>query len=176
MYGEIKDDLSLRIKALELAIGIGVQAPMPDETPEIVIARAKAYEDYIRGNVKFDNKKENEPFSLVSNLALVSALISIKDNGMEFTPEIREILIKSGADPSLIDSVFSKSNDSKDDDNVDALCDAVNEHRVTDLGNDAVLIEWLHPELRNNKHRYELKRGDETIATGDDLSQILPDL
>lgn len=173
MYGEIKDNLSLRVKALELALHYPIASPnTPVETPEESVARAKIYESYLKGDMNLPERQVfDNPFNLV--LPLMLSRIG-SESKPDITSEMRESLIKQGVDPSLIDAMCGKQEEPKpnESEKIDAMCDIVGDRRDLIIG-DVLLTEWKHPELRTEKHRYETFRDNKIVCRGNDLWAVL---
>lgn len=173
MYGEIKDNLSLRVKALELALHYPIAQPnTPTQTPEESVERAKVYERYLRGDMSLPERQMfDNPFSLIFPLML-SRMGG--ENSPNITPEMRDSLIKNGVDPNLVDAMCGKTEEPKltENEKIDAMCDIVGENRAMIIG-DVLLTEWKHPQLRTKKHRYETFRNGEIVSCGNDLWKVL---
>lgn len=174
MFGEIKDLATLKARALELALGVGTIAPLqpnnallPDA--EEVVKRAKIYENYLKEGVKISQSQGQDGF--LSTLSVMPLIWNMKSEGKDLTPEWRIFFEKSGVDPSLLDALCGKKEESTEE-KVDNLCDAVNQ--CQELNVDGVVVrQWLHPELRNSKHRFETIRNGEIVSTGDNFSIVI---
>lgn len=173
MVGEIKDLASLKMRALELATGQVMTALqnnslLPD--PKEVVERAKVYEKYLKEGVNLQDTT-NSLQGLISPLTFMPFLLSLKSEGREITPEMRIFFEKSGVDPSLLDALCGKSTENEEK-GVDDLIDKVNESREIHYGG-CVIKEWVHPELRNEKHRYEIIYDGKVMTKGDDVRMLI---
>lgn len=172
MFGEIKDLASLKVRALELAVGIGMMPPqsgyvIPDAKE--VVERAKIYEEYLKEGVNIPTNQWQD--NSLTTLSIMPLIWNMKSEGREFTSEWRAFFEKVGIDPSLLDAICGKSTDSGEK-KVDDILDKVNESREIHF-DDYIVVEWLHPELRNHKHRYELRTNDIIVASGNDFIKVL---
>lgn len=174
MFGEIKDLATLKSRALELALGVGAITPlqpnnatMPDA--EEVVKRAKIYEDYLKEGVNISQSQGQDNF--LSTISVMPLIWNLKSEGKDISPEWRTFFEKSGIDPSLVDALCGKKEESTEE-KVDDLCDAVNQ--CQELNIDGVIVrQWLHPELRNSKHRFETIRNGEIVSTGDNFPIVI---
>lgn len=170
MFGEIKDLATLKMRALELATGqvvTGIQtnALLPD--PKEVVERAKVYEEYLKEGVKIPNSQGD--FS--SFFTMLPILFSINSENRDISPEMRIFFEKSGVDPNLLDALCGKQTENKEK-GVDDLIDKVNESREIHFDG-CVIKEWVHPELRNEKHQYEIIQDGKVIAKGNDVRMLI---
>lgn len=168
MFGEIKDLASLKVRSLEFAVGVGMMPPqsgyvIPDAKE--VVERAKIYEEYLKEGVNIPNSQNQEGFS--SLLSIIPLMYSMNPEGRVISPEWRAFFEKAGVDPSFLDAICGKSTDSGEK-KVDDILDKVNESREIHFDG-SVIKEWVYPELRNAKHRYEVIRKGETVAKGNSL-------
>lgn len=173
MFGEIKDLASLKMRALELATGQvvpGIQTNVLLPEPKEVVERAKVYEEYLKDGVNLQDTT-NSLQGLISPLTFMPFLLSLKSEGREITPEMRIFFEKSGVDPSLLDALCGKQSENEEK-GVDDLIDKVNESREIHFVG-CVIKEWVHPELRNEKHRYEIIQDSKVIAKGDDVRMLI---
>lgn len=172
MFGEIKDLITLKVRALELATNNGMIPPQSNyvqDPPEKIVERAKVYEEYLKAGVNISNKTDNN--SIMQILPVLPMLYSMNAEGKGITPEWREFFEKSGIDSNLLDAVCGKKPEIEES-KVDDLIDKVNESREIHFDG-SVIKEWVHPELRNQKHRYEILRNDKSVFTGDDLRFLI---
>lgn len=170
MLGEIKDLASLKMRALELATGQMVTALQNNSLlpePKEVIERAKVYEEYLKDGVKIPNSQGD--FS--SFFTMLPILFSINSENRTISPEMRIFFEKSGVDPSLLDALCGNQSESEEN-GADDLIDKVNESREIHYGG-CVIKEWVHPELRNEKHRYEIIQDGKIMAKGDDVRWLI---